>query len=115
MLFQLPLALVQHHLPSFWFSWPLSSTIYLLLTLHWLYSVPVADFYMFDFHHMNWSIILPSTGCNPSARFNHGFTAAFGKLYLFGGKVKSYAAGDLLIMYYFEVQAACVQVVIGYI
>jgi hypothetical protein len=90
-------------LPSCWFSWSalLVTSAYLLFTLFSPFPEPavLAEFYMFDLNHMNWSIISPATGDVPSARFEHGFTAGMGKLYLFGGKYLPYARGNLLCMF----------------
>jgi hypothetical protein len=46
---------------------------------------PAGDFYMFDLQCMNWSIVSSATGFLPSARYRHGFTSTFEKVYLFGG------------------------------
>uniref|UniRef100_A0A7S0MMZ5 Tyrosine-protein kinase ephrin type A/B receptor-like domain-containing protein n=1 Tax=Cryptomonas curvata TaxID=233186 RepID=A0A7S0MMZ5_9CRYP len=43
------------------------------------------DLYKLDLNCLSWSKVSTATGVLPSARIKHGFAAALGKLYLFGG------------------------------
>ena len=49
----------------------------------------MADFYMFDLHHLKWTSVSTAAGSIPSDRYLHGLTASSGKLYLFGGRLFS--------------------------
>jgi hypothetical protein len=53
------------------------------------------DLYKLDLNHLKWILVSSATGHLPSARYNHGFTASFGKMYLFGGK--SFGRGNVFV------------------
>jgi hypothetical protein len=44
------------------------------------------DLHRLDLNSLKWIRVSSAAGYLPSARCSHGFTASFGKLYLFGGK-----------------------------
>ena len=53
------------------------------------------DLYKLDLKHLKWINVSPAAGHLPLARYSHGFTASFGKLYLFGGK--SFGIGNVRV------------------
>jgi hypothetical protein len=48
----------------------------------------LGDLYSFDPATMVW-MLLPAAGNRPSNRANHGFTSAGGRLYVYGGDVRT--------------------------
>ncbi len=46
----------------------------------------LGDMYKFDLDQRKWDVVESTKGQSPAPRYNHGFTSAIGKLYVFGGQ-----------------------------